>query len=123
MSFEDIKRSISPEVLSNRTGRIKKILEEKGACCTGFADISSLVLPLAYRYPFGICFAICHDDEIVNQLPNDEQWIKMSSSLTEKTGSIYRVVQELIESWGYHCSRVPSTTRIDELPDPGEELP
>lgn len=47
----------------------------------------------------------------------------MSYSLTEKARRIYQVVQELLESWGYRCSRVPSTTRTDELPDPGEELP
>ena len=123
MSFEDVKRSISPEIISHRTGSIRKILQEQGACCTGFADISRLGLSIAYKYPFGICFAIRRNDEIVDQLPNDEQWIKMNSLLTEKAGKIYRVVQEIIESLGYHCSRVPSTTRVDELPDPGEELP
>jgi len=123
MPFEDIKRSISPEVLSHRTGRIRKILEEQGACCTGFADISRLGLPITQRFPFGICFGIRHDDEIVNQLPNDELWIKMSSLLTEKASHIYQIIQKLLDSWDYHYTRVPSTTRIDELPEPGEELP
>jgi hypothetical protein len=106
-----------------RTERIREILKEKHACCTGFADISRLDLPITLKYPFAICFALQYDDEIVNRLPNDELFIKMSSSLTEKASHVYQAIQELLESWGYHYSRVPSTTKIDELPDPGEELP
>ena len=110
-------------ISSYRTSRIRKVLEEEGACCTGFADVSRLGLPITHRYPFGICFAIRHDDEAINRLPNDESWNNMSSSLMEKARRIYQVVQELLEFWGYQYSRIPSTTRIDELPDPGEELP
>ena len=106
-----------------RTERIREILEEKHACFTGFAEISRLGLPITHKYPFAICFALQYDDEIVNRLPNDELFIKMSSSLTEKASHMYQAIQELLESWGYHYSRVPSTTKIDELPDPGEELP
>ena len=110
-------------ISSHRTLRIREVLEEEGACCTGFADVSKLGLPITRRYPFVICFTILHDDEVVNLLPNDESWNKMSSSLTEKTGRIYQAVQKLLESWGYNYSRVPSTTRVDVLPDHGEELP
>ncbi len=110
-------------IWKHRTSRIREVLEEQGACCTGFADISKLGLSITNRYPLAICFALRHDDEIVNQLPNDELWIRMKSSLTETAGRVYQAVQELLESWGYHSSRVPSTTREDELPDPGEELP
>lgn len=110
-------------ILDARTARIREVLDDEGACCIGFAEVSILGLAITRRYPFGICFAIRHDDEIVNQLPNDELWLKMSSSLTERAGHIYHAVQELLESWGYHYSRVPSTTRVDVLPDPGEELP
>lgn len=106
-----------------QTERIKGVLVEQGACCTGFADLSKLGLPITHRYPFVICFTIRHDDETVDQLPNDEPWNKMSSLLTEKARLIYQAAQGLLESWGYHYSRVPSTTKIDELPDPGEELP
>jgi epoxyqueuosine reductase len=123
MSLKDDKHTQSMRKTKHRTGVIRKILEENGVCCTGFADISRLGLPITHRFPFGICFGIHYDDEIVNQLPNDVQWSKMASSLTEKATQIYRVVQEQIESWGYHHSRIPSTTRIDVLPDPGEELP
>jgi epoxyqueuosine reductase QueG len=47
----------------------------------------------------------------------------MSSALTEKAGTIYQELQTLLESWGYRYSRIPSITRMDELPVPGEELP
>jgi epoxyqueuosine reductase len=110
-------------ISSYRTSVIRTVLEGKVTCCTGFADVSGLGLPITNRYPFAICFALRHDDEVVNQLPNDESWDKMSSSLTEKARYIYQAVQELLESWGYQYSRIPSTTRIDELPEPGEELP
>jgi epoxyqueuosine reductase len=106
-----------------QTRTIRKILDKNNACCIGFADISGLELPITYKYPFGICFGLHYDDEVVNQLPNDESWIKMSSLLTEKAGRIYKIVQMLIETWGFHSSRVPSTTHIDELPEPGEDLP
>jgi epoxyqueuosine reductase len=115
---------IKPEaMIKKRTARIRDILEQEGVCCVGFADVSFLGLPITREYPFGICFAIRHDDAVVDQLPNDELWQQMSSSLTEKTGYIYQTVQGLLESWGYHHRRIPSTTRVDELPDPGEELP
>ncbi len=89
----------------------------------GFADVSILGLPITNTYPFGICFTLHHDDEVVNKLPNDGPWLQMASSLTQKAGNIYKAIQELIESWGYHYTRIPSTTRVDKLPDPGEELP
>jgi len=110
-------------VTKERTSTIRGVLEAEGACLIGFADVSTLELPITREYPFGICFAIRHDDTTINQLPNDELWQQMSSSLTEKAGHIYRAVQGLIESWGYYSRRIPSTTRVDELPDPGEELP
>lgn len=110
-------------VLKGRTSKVREVLVEKGACCTGFAGVSRLGLPITQKYPFAICFALRYDDKVVNQLPNDEPWNKMSLSLTEKARQIYQAVQELLESGGYHYSRVPSTTRIDILPDPGEELP
>lgn len=106
-----------------RTSRIRNVLKAEGACCVGFADVSNLGLPITRAYSFGICFAIRYDDAVVNKLPNDELWQQMSSSLTEKAGHIYQAVQRLLESWGYHHRRIPSTTRVDELPDPGEELP
>ena len=107
----------------DRTSKIRSVVEAEGACCVGFADVSGLGLSMTREYPFCICFAIRHDDAVVNQLPSDELWQQMSSSLTEKAGHIYQVVQRLLESWGYHHSRIISTTRVDELPDPGEELP
>jgi epoxyqueuosine reductase len=106
-----------------RTSRIKEILIEQGACFTGTADVLSLGLPITNQYRFAICFTIRCNDEVVDQLPNDGLWDKMASSLTGKAVRMYESVEKLLESWGYHHSRVPSTTRIDELPDPGEELP
>lgn len=106
-----------------RTPRIKEVLIEQGACYTGAADVFSLVLPVTSQYRFAVCFALRYNDEIVDQLPNDGLWDKMASSLTEKARRMYQSVQKLLESWGYHHSLAPSTTRIDELPDPGEELP
>ena len=110
-------------IMKDRTAKIRGVLEAEGACCVGFADASTLGLPITRDYSFGISFAIRHDNAVVNQLPNDELWQQMSSSLTEKAGHIYQVVQKLLESWGYHHRRLLSTTRVDELPDPGEELP
>jgi len=98
-------------------------VEAEGACCVGFADVSGLGLSMTREYPFCICFAIRHDDAVVNQLPSDELWQQMSSSLTEKAGHIYQAIQRLLESWGYHHRRIPSNTRKDELTNPGEELP
>ena len=85
----------------DRTSKIRGVLEAEGACCVGFADVSSLRLPVTREYPFGICFAIRHDDAVVNQLPNDELWLQMSSALTDKARQIYQVVGGLLESWGY----------------------
>lgn len=113
----------SEAIIKDRTTRIRDILEQEGACCVGFADVSILELPITREYPSGICFAIRHIDATVDQLPNEELWQQMSLSLTEKAGLIYQTVQELLGSWGYHHRRIPSTTRVDELPDPGEELP
>ena len=110
-------------ITKNRTARIRNVLEAEGACCVGFADVSGLGLPITHEHPFGICFAIRHDNGAIDQLPNDELWQQMSLSLTEKAGHIYQATQRLLESWGYHHRRIPSTTRVDELPDPGEELP
>jgi epoxyqueuosine reductase QueG len=119
-----MKHIIKPEtIIKDRATMIRDIMEREGACCVGFADISTLELPITREYPFGICFAIRHDDAVVDQLPNDELWQRMSLSLTEKARHIYKAVQGLIESCGYHHRRIPSTTRADELPDPGEELP
>lgn len=106
-----------------RSSILKETAQAKGACLVGFADISGLGLPITQKYPFAICFAIRHDIETINNLPDDELWNKMSSSLTQKAGIIYNEIQILLEKWDYNYSRIPSTTRIDELPVPGEELP
>jgi epoxyqueuosine reductase QueG len=106
-----------------RISMIKEDILEQGACCVGTADVFNLGLPITRQYPSAICFSIRYDDEAVNQLPNDELWNEMASSLTERARQIYDRVQELLGSWGYHYSRIPSSTRIDQLPDPGEELP
>jgi epoxyqueuosine reductase len=123
MSLKDNKGIPSLKRTKYLTGIIRKTLEENGACCVGFADISILGLPITHKFRFGICFGIHHDDEIVEELPNDEKWIKMSELLTEKAARIYQIIQNLIGKWGYHSSRVPSVTRIDELPEPGEQIP
>jgi epoxyqueuosine reductase len=110
-------------IMEYRTSVIKKMVLEYGACAVGTTNISVLGLSLTKQYPFAICFTLRHDNKVVDQLPNDELWDKMAVSLTEKTRLIYEHVQELIDSWEYHYSRVPSTTRIDGLPEPGEEIP
>ena len=110
-------------ITKDRTSRIKDVLDAEGACCVGFANVSTLGLPVTREDPFVICFAIRYDDAIVNQLPNDEPFLQMSSVLTDKARQIYQVVGGLLESWGYHHSRVPSSIRQEDFPDPGEELP
>jgi len=110
-------------ITKGRTSKIRDILEAEGACCVGFADVYSLGLPVAHEYPFGICFAIRHDDAVVNQLPNDEPFLQMASSLTDKAKYIYQAMEELLLSWGYHIKRVDSGIRQEDFPDPGEELP
>ncbi len=110
-------------VTRHRTSKIRHVLEAEGSCCAGFADTSRLGLKMTHQYPFGICFAIRHDDAVVNQLPSDEPWRQMSSSLTNKAGHIYLAVERLLESWGYHHRRITSGIREEDLPDPGEELP
>jgi epoxyqueuosine reductase QueG len=112
-----------PSLAEYRTSRIKEVLIQQGARYTGIADILSLGLPITNQYRFAICFALRYNDEVVDQLPNDVLWGKTASSLTKRAMEMYQSVQRLIESWGYHHSRIPSTTRIDQLPDPGEELP
>ena len=109
-------------VQQKNTQILKDTLRADGACLVGFADVSILGLTITREYPFGICFTLRHDNEAVNKLPNDEPWLQMASSLTQKAGNMYRVVQDLIESCVYHYMRISSTTRYDELPDPGEEL-
>lgn len=110
-------------ITKDRTSKIRGILEAEGACCVGFADVSSLRLPVTREYPFGICFATRHDDTVVNQLPNDELWLQMGSSLTDKAKHIYQAAEGLLQSWGYHHRRITSGIREDDFPDPGEELP
>jgi len=110
-------------ITKDRTYKVRSVLEAEGACCAGFADVSSLGLPMTRDHPFGICFAIRHDDAVVNQLPDDESWLQMSSSLTEKARHIYQAVEGLLQSWGYHHRRIISGIREDDYPDPGEELP
>ena len=66
-------------ITKDRTSRIKDVLEAKGACCVGFADVSALGLSMTRDHPSGICFAIRHDDKVINHLPNDELWQQMSS--------------------------------------------
>jgi len=103
--------------------KIRGALEAEGACLVGFADISRLGLPVTHEYPFGICFAIRYDDAVVNQLPNDEPWLQMASSLTDRAKHIYQVMEELLQSWGYHLKQIDSGIRQEDFPDPGEELP
>jgi len=110
-------------ITKDRTSKIRGILEAEGACCVGFADVSSLGLPVTREYPFGICFAIRHDDEVINELPNDGPWLQMASSLTNKARNTYQAMEETLQSWGYHLKRVDSGIRQDNYPDPGEELP
>ncbi len=110
-------------IMKDRTLKIRKIIEAEGACIVGFADVSGLGLPVTREYPFGICFAIRHDDTAVNQLPNDEPWLQMATSLTDKAKYIYQAIEELLRSWGYQLKRVDSGIQQDDFPDPGEELP
>lgn len=110
-------------ITKDRTSKIRGVLEVEGACCVGFADVSRLSLPMTCEHPFGICFAIRHDDVVINQLPDDEQWQQMSSSLTDKARHIYQAVEGLLESWGYQHRHITSGIREDDFPDPGEELP
>lgn len=111
------------QTVITRSGILKDMIVANGACLAGFADISCLGLPITQRYPFAICFGLRHDNEVINKLPDDVLWDRMSLSLTEKAGDIYGEIQKLLLSWSYNFSRVPSTTRIDELPVPGEILP
>lgn len=110
-------------ITKDRTSRIRDVLRAEGACCVGFADVSGLEPQITHEYPFGICFAIRHDDAVVNQLPNDELWRQMSSSLTNKAGHIYQVVEGLLQSWGYGHRRITSGIPADDLPGFREELP
>ncbi len=110
-------------ITRDRTSKIRDVLEAEGACCVGFADTSRLGLQVTHKHPFGVCFAIRHDDAIVNQLPGDELWQQMSSSLTDKARHMYQAVDGLLESWGYRHRRITSGIREDDFPDPGEELP
>ena len=119
-----MKQLIATEVeTKDRTDTLRNALEKEGACDVGFADISNLGLPLTREYPFAICFTIRRDDAVVDELPNDEMWRQVNASLTEKTRYLYQVMKGILESWEYRYSQIPSTTRKDELPDPGEMLP
>ena len=110
-------------ITMGRTTRIRDILKQEGVCCVGFADVSSLGLQMTQEYPFGICFAIRLDDLAVNELPYDELWMQMSSSLADKARQIYRAVESFIESRGYHHRRVASGVNSDDLQDLREQLP
>ncbi len=113
-----------PDVITmDRTARIRDILKQEGACCVGFADVSSLGLQMTREYPFGICFAIRFDDSAVNELPYDEPWRQVSSSLAGKARQIYRAVESFIELRGYHHRRVASGVNSDNLQDLREQLP
>jgi epoxyqueuosine reductase len=107
----------------DRTAIIRDALESDGACCVGFADVSGLELPMVREYPIGICFSIRYDDAAVNQLPDDEAWMQMSSSLAGDAEHIYCTAESLIESWGYRHRRVASGRHSDDLSDLREELP
>ncbi len=106
-----------------RTSQLRTALEQKGASLVGFADVSALGLEMAEKVPFGICFALRHDDLAVEKLPSDEPWLEMSSRLRDKARALYRTAESLLDAWGYRHKRTTSGIPPDDLPDLREMLP
>lgn len=91
-------------------------MQDEGALPAGFGHASILGLEITRDYPFGICFALKHDDRAVEELPDDEPWLEMSSCLGEKARNLYRAVRRLFDSWGCGHSRITSNMPPDDLP-------
>ena len=90
----------------NSTTRLRQLLEEAGASLVGFTDLVCLDMTITHEFPFGICFALRHDDRAVDDLPNDEGWLRTSAELSAKARRVYAVAQEFIHSQGYRYAKI-----------------
>jgi len=106
-----------------RSSFLRHLLKQAGAFLVGFADLSCLNLKTTDEFPFGICFYLRYEDSAVNDLPNDNKWLRMRARLHDKAKDIYGAAKEYISSQGYRYSKITSRIPSDELPDLQEELP
>ncbi len=102
---------------------LRNLLGRAGANLIGFADLKQLNMRITDEFPFGICFVIRYDDVAVDDLPNDNNWLKMSTQLGEKAKNIYDTAKGFISSQGYQWRTITSGIPSDDLPDLGEEIP
>lgn len=109
--------------LDDGPAQLRRVMIEKGACLVGFADVSVLGLPITSIHPRGICFALRHDDQAVDALPDDLKWLEMSTKLGTQSRQVYAAAEAMLDSWGYRHTHITSKTLSDELPGLCEELP
>ncbi len=107
----------------SRTETLRKALMEAGACLVGFADLSCLDSNITKGYSYGIGFALQHDLNVVDNLPNDELYRAMTAMLSEKSNDVYDSATKMIDSWGHNYTRISSGLKAAELPDMREKLP
>ena len=112
------------EPIENKhTSWFRNLLGKAGADLIGFADLKQLNMRITDEFPFGICFAIRYDDSAVDDLPDDNNWLKMSTQLGEKAKNIYDTAKGFIDSQGYRWRKITSSIASDDLPDLSEEIP
>lgn len=117
-----IFQEIEP-IETKRTSRLRYLLKEAGASLVGFANLGCLSLKMTDEFPFGICFCLRYDDSVVDDLPNDDSWLRMSAQLRDRAKDISSTAKEFISSQGYRYSTITSSISPYELPDLQEELP
>lgn len=102
---------------------LRQLLTEAGASLVGFAGLSCLNLKTTDEFPFGICFCLRYEDSAVNDLPNDNNWLRMRARLQDRAKDIYSGAREYIRSQGYRYGTITSNIPSDELSGLREELP
>ena len=105
------------------TSRLRQLLEEAGAALIGFADLACLEMTITGEFPFGICFALRRNARAVDDLPDDEAWLRSSAELSTKARRVYHAAKEFIHSQGYRYAKITSSVPPDKLPGMGEEVP
>jgi epoxyqueuosine reductase len=117
-----VKRNI---LMTNqdKTEMLRNAMMEAGACLVGFADLSCLDINITKGYSFGVSFVLQYDIGAVDSLPNTEPFLTMKAEIEERARKLYDIAVSLIESWGYHHTRISSGIPASKLPDMREELP
>ena len=105
------------------TSDLRSLLKEAGAALVGFANLTCLNMAITDEFPFGICFALWHDDAAVEILPNDDVWLRMAAQLSAVARDVYDAAKAFIDAQAFRYATISSRLPPSELPGLREELP